>query len=42
MDVGDQLKKEVESYEAKKPWREKQEIEENTKPLVGRSNDLET
>lgn len=40
--VGDQLKKELESYEQKKPWREKQEVEENTKPLGGKANDLET
>jgi tetratricopeptide (TPR) repeat protein len=41
-EVGDQLKKELESYKEKKPWREKQEIEENTKPLGAKSNDLET
>ena len=41
-DVGDQLKKELDSYKEKKPWREKQEIEENTKPLGAKSNDLET
>jgi tetratricopeptide (TPR) repeat protein len=41
-EVGDQLKKELESYQEKKPWREKQEIEENTKPLGGKSSDLET
>jgi tetratricopeptide (TPR) repeat protein len=39
--VDDQLKKELESYQQKKPWREKQEIEENTKPL-GQKSDLET
>jgi tetratricopeptide (TPR) repeat protein len=39
--VDDQLKKELESYKEKKPWREKQEIEENTKPL-GKKSDLET
>ncbi len=39
--VDDQLKKELESYKEKKPWREKQEIEENTKPL-GQKSDLET
>jgi tetratricopeptide (TPR) repeat protein len=41
-EVGDQLKKELDSYKEKKPWREKQEIEENTKPLGGKSSDLET
>jgi tetratricopeptide (TPR) repeat protein len=41
-EVGDQLKKELESYQEKKPWREKQEIEENNKPLGSKSNDLET
>ena len=41
-EVSEQLKKELESYQEKKPWREKQEIEENTKPLGGKSSDLET
>jgi len=41
-DVSDQLKKELDSYKEKKPWREKQEIEENTKPLGAKPNDLET
>jgi hypothetical protein len=40
--VGDQLRKELDSYKEKKPWREKQEVEENTKPLTGKSGDLET
>jgi len=40
-DVDGQLKKELEGYKQKKPWREKQEIEENTKPL-GKKSDLET
>ncbi|HEX5106313.1 MAG TPA: tetratricopeptide repeat protein [Pirellulaceae bacterium] len=40
-EVGEQLKKELESYQEKKPWREKQEIEENKAPL-GKSSDLET
>lgn len=40
-DVNGQLKKELEGYKEKKPWREKQEIEENTKPL-GKKSDLET
>ncbi|HZN35046.1 MAG TPA: tetratricopeptide repeat protein [Pirellulaceae bacterium] len=39
--VDDQLKKELQSYKDKKPWREKQEVEENTKPL-GKKSDLET
>ncbi|MEX2176248.1 MAG: tetratricopeptide repeat protein [Pirellulaceae bacterium] len=41
-DVSEQLKKELESYQQKKPWREKQEIEENTKPLDGAPSELET
>lgn len=41
-DVSDQLKKELEQYQEKKPWREKQEIEENTKPLGAKPSDLET
>ena len=41
-DVSEQLKKELESYKEKKPWREKQEVEENTKPLGAKSNELET
>ena len=41
-DVSEQLQKELDSYKQKKPWREKQEIEENTKPLTTKSNDLET
>jgi tetratricopeptide (TPR) repeat protein len=42
-EIDSQLKKELESYEQGKPWREKQEIEENTKPIgsSGKS-DLET
>jgi len=40
--IDDQLKKELESYKEKKPWREKQEIEENTKPLSRSTNELET
>ena len=42
MDVSEQLAKELESYKAKKPWREKQEVEENTKPLDAKKDDLET
>ena len=41
-ETSDQLKKELESYREKKPWREKQEIEENTKPLDPGADDLET
>ena len=41
-DVSEQLKKELESYKEKKPWREKQEVEENTKPLGAKPNELET
>lgn len=41
-EVGTQLKEELDSYKEKKPWREKQEVEENTKPLGSRSRDLET
>jgi tetratricopeptide (TPR) repeat protein len=40
--IDDQLKKELESYKQKKAWREKQEIEENTKPLGRSTNELET
>jgi tetratricopeptide (TPR) repeat protein len=40
-DVSEQLKQELESYQQKKPWREKQEVEENTKPLDARPDDLE-
>jgi tetratricopeptide (TPR) repeat protein len=41
-DVDQQLKKELESYHEKKPWREKQEVEENTKPLTRSKGELET
>jgi tetratricopeptide (TPR) repeat protein len=42
-DVLDQLQKELESYKQRKPWREKQVIEENTRPLGQSSkSDLET
>jgi tetratricopeptide (TPR) repeat protein len=41
-EVSEQLKEELESYKEKKPWREKQEVEENTKPLGGKASDLET
>jgi hypothetical protein len=41
--VDEQLKKELESYKQQKPWREKQEIEENPKPLGARGkSELET
>ena len=41
-EIDSQLKKELESYEQKKPWREKQEVEENTKPIGSSKSDLET
>ena len=41
-EVDQQLKKELEGYKEKKPWREKQEVEENTKPLGKSKSDLET
>lgn len=41
-EVDQQLKKELESYQEKKPWREKQEVEENTKPIGKSKSDLET
>jgi tetratricopeptide (TPR) repeat protein len=42
-EIDEQLKKELESYKEKKPWREKQEIQENTKPLGAKpKSDLET
>jgi tetratricopeptide (TPR) repeat protein len=41
-DIDDQLKKELESYKQQKPWREKQEVEENTKPIGQSKSDLET
>jgi tetratricopeptide (TPR) repeat protein len=40
--IDEQLKKELESYKDKKPWREKQETEENTKPLGKSKSGLET
>ncbi len=36
------LEKELESYKADKPWREKQETEENEKPLVAPSDSIDT
>lgn len=41
-DQTEQLEKELESYEEDKPWREKQEIEENEKPLVVPSDSIDT
>lgn len=41
-DIDDQLKKELESYKQGKAWREKQEVEENTKPIGSSKGDLET
>jgi len=41
-EVAAQLKEELDSYKQKKPWREKQETEENTKPLEPQPSDLET
>jgi tetratricopeptide (TPR) repeat protein len=40
-DITAQLKKELESYKEKKPWREKQNTEENKKPLKEKDSDLE-
>jgi len=41
-DVDQQLKKELEGYKEKKPWREKQEVEENTKPIGRSKGEIET
>jgi tetratricopeptide (TPR) repeat protein len=41
-EVAAQLKEEQDSYKEKKPWREKQETEENTKPLEPMQSELET
>ncbi len=41
-DVDQQLKKELEGYKERKPWREKQEVEENTKPLGKSKGEIET
>lgn len=38
----EQLEKELESYKEDKPWREKQETEENEKPLVAPSDTIDT
>jgi tetratricopeptide (TPR) repeat protein len=40
--VDQQLKKELEGYKEQKPWREKTETEENTKPIGRSKNELET
>lgn len=40
--IDDQLKKELESYKSKKPWREKTETGENPKPLGRSKGNLET
>lgn len=41
-DIKEQLQKELDSYKDKKPWRESQNVEENTKPLGAKPDDLET
>lgn len=41
-EIKEQLGKELESYKAKMPWREDQNVEENTKPLSPKKDDLET
>lgn len=42
-EMKENLQKELESYKMKKPWREAQNVEENTKPLDAKpSSDLET
>jgi tetratricopeptide (TPR) repeat protein len=41
-ETGDQLKKELQSYKEKKPWREKQEQQENEKKIEQPEGDLET
>ena len=38
----DQLQKELESYREKKPWREKQEVQEKKQPIVNPSEAIET
>ncbi len=40
-EVDDQLKKELESYQQKKPWRERQTIEEKADPVQPRRSDFE-
>jgi tetratricopeptide (TPR) repeat protein len=41
-EIDSQLKKELESYQQAKPWREKQEVEENSKPIGSSKSDVET
>jgi tetratricopeptide (TPR) repeat protein len=41
-EVDQQLKKELEGYKEQKPWREKQEVEENTKPIGRSKSEIET
>ena len=38
----DQLEKELESYRDKKPWREKQEVQEKKQPIINPSEAIET
>lgn len=38
----DQLKKELESYQDNKPWREEQDTEENAKPVIAPSDTIDT
>jgi len=38
----DQLEKELESYRNKKPWREKQEVQEKKQPIINPSEAIET
>jgi len=40
-EVDDQLKQELESYQQKKPWRERQTIEEKADPVQPRRSDFE-
>jgi tetratricopeptide (TPR) repeat protein len=41
-EMKENLQKELDSYKLKKPWREAQNVEENTKPLDSKPSDLET
>ena len=41
-EIKEQLRKELESYQQKKPWRETQVIEENTAPLEPKKKELDT
>jgi len=40
-EVDDQLKKELESYQQEKPWRERQTVEEKADPVQPRRSDFE-